>query len=220
MTNKKQKIEVVVLSDTHDRICAVPDGDILIHAGDLTMMGRPNQIMAAAEWLRGLPHPHKIVIAGNHDWLFQTNPRMARSLLGDGITYLENEGCEVMGLKFWGSPVTPTFFDWAFNVDRGAPIRKYWGNIPAGLDMLITHGPPHGILDQSVPHSNYEHCGCDDLLMTVQEKKPHVHVFGHIHGGRGMYANDDTIFYNASIVDEAYKVAHDPWVITFEKEGK
>lgn len=212
------KVKIVLMSDTHDRVCEVPDGDVLIHAGDLTMNGHPKNLRKVADWIRSQPHEHKIVIAGNHDAFLENAPNHAKYFLGPGITYLENEGCEVMGLRIWGSPITPTFYNWAFMADRGAPIRYYWDQIPADLDVLITHGPPRGILDQAVPYSNSEHCGCDDLLKAVRTKKPRVHVFGHIHGGRGSYHLDDTSFYNASIVNEDYEPVHKPWILTLETE--
>lgn len=212
-------VRVVMISDTHGMECDVPDGDILVHAGDLTMTGTSGQIERAGNWLRSLPHRHKIVVAGNHDWKFERNQAQALFALGEGFHYLENNGVELEGLKFWGSPVTPWFYDWAFNVRRGADILEYWNQIPSGLDMLITHGPPRGILDQASPKMNTEHCGCDDLLLAVKEKKPKVHVFGHIHGGYGQAVVGETAFYNVSIVDEAYKVAHKPWWTDFCTEG-
>src|SRR5271156_4214435 len=156
---------LVFISDTHnlqDKI-TIPDGDILIHAGDLTMGGRPAEIAKAGQWLRSLLHPYKIVIAGNHDWLFQKRPMQAKALISEeptvegrdildpSIVYLQDSAVEVMGLKFYGSPWQPFFYDWAFNVTRGQ-LHKYWDLIPSGLDVLITHGPPKGILDQAAPH--------------------------------------------------------------------
>src|SRR5271154_7136036 len=119
-------VRVVMISDTHERTCEVPDGDILVHAGDLTMTGKMQKITDAGDWLRSLPHRHKIVIAGNHDWGFERRPREALAALGPQIHYLENDGIELENVKFWGSPVTPWFYDWAFNVRRGSDIRKYW----------------------------------------------------------------------------------------------
>lgn len=212
-----------MISDTHERWPEnIPDGDILVHAGDHTMMGEPIPLIKAGERLRALPHKHKVIIAGNHDWGFEYNREQAEGYMGvgeDGLVYLENEGIELMGLKFWGSPVQPEFHSWAFNVERGEKIRKIWEQIPEGLDVLITHGPPRGILDTSIRGG--EHCGCDDLLELVKFRKPRVHVFGHIHGGYGWtpesFGEDatQTTFYNASVVNEAYKVANAPWAMDF-----
>jgi Icc-related predicted phosphoesterase len=206
--------KVVLISDTHGMEPKVPDGDILIHAGDLTMMGTYTQVAKAGTWLRSLPHKHKVVIAGNHDYLFEKNLPDARAMLGPGIQYLENSSTTIDGLKIYGSPVQPRFFDWAFNVDRGEAIRKYWDMIPEGVDILVTHGPPRGILDQANAKLRTEHCGCDDLWDAIHRNPPKIHVFGHIHGGYGTETTKfGTVCYNASVVDEAYKLANKPWVV-------
>jgi predicted phosphohydrolase len=211
-------MRIVLISDTHDQYPQVPCGDILIHAGDLTMRGDAASIVKAGDWLRSLPHKHKVVIAGNHDFLFERNSGIALEYLGSGIYYLENTGMFLEGLMIWGSPVQPEFCNWAFNVERGEAIRKYWDKIPYDLDILITHGPPRGILDQTVPHRHTEHLGCDDLLMAVREKKPRVHVFGHIHGGYGKHVSPvtKTQFYNAALLNEMYVWANAPWIIDLE----
>src|SRR5262245_36227780 len=112
-------MRLVLLSDTHGRArgVAVPDADVLVHAGYLTGMGSLEEIAAEAAWLRSLPHRHKVVIAGNHDVEFQGDPPAARSLM-TGLTYLEDSETTVAGLRFWGSPWQPWFFDWAFNLER------------------------------------------------------------------------------------------------------
>ena len=214
------------MSDTHNRWPVnIPDGDILVHAGDHTMMGEERELVLAGERVRALPHQFKVIIAGNHDWMFQTNRQTAENLMGvgqDGLVYLENEGIELMGLKFWGSPVQPTFCDWAFNVERGPDIQKYWDMIPTGLDVLITHGPPLNVLDlPGEPYTKNGRCGCQDLANAVQKKPPKVHVFGHIHGGYGMAIRPGyhTTFYNASVVNEQYKVANKPFWTDFCTEG-
>jgi Icc-related predicted phosphoesterase len=207
-------LKLVLISDTHEKhnALSVPDGDVLVHAGDLTYRGDFDAVLEATQWLRKLPHKHKVVIAGNHDFLFEKKPASARSLM-DGIHYLENESIVIDGVKFYGSPVQPWFYDWAFNVQRGEAIRKYWDMMPEDTDVLITHGPPKGFQDQSVPHKNTEHLGCYDLLEAVLRIKPKIHVFGHIHGGYGYQRFEGTQFYNASVVNEAYKLTNDPFVV-------
>jgi len=218
-------MRIVFISDTHDQQdrmrVPVPDGDILIHAGDATMMGRMHEIASAGAWLRNFPHKHKIFVAGNHDWLFEKNPTLAVELLnkgilgvGDGnIIYLQDSGTEIEGLKIYGSPWQPRFYDWAFNLDRGETIKRKWDLIPEGLDVLITHGPAHGVQDQISPVLGGEHLGCEELMAAVNRVKPKIHVFGHIHGGYGKTQYANTLFINASICDEAYKPIHEPIVI-------
>jgi predicted phosphodiesterase len=216
-------VRIVCLSDTHGKHGAltVPDGDVLVHAGDATMRGDEREIAAFANWLAGLPHRHKLVIAGNHDWLFERQPGLARELLGP-VTYLLDSGLEIDGVRFWGSPWQPWFMDWAFNLRRGAPLRAKWELIPEGTDVLLTHGPPQGILDQVVGVVSRamgamlgqgEHVGCEELLAAVQRLRPRVHVFGHIHEGYGQETRDGTRFVNASNCDRLYRPVNPPIVV-------
>lgn len=216
-------MKIVFISDTHDLHAnvQVPDGDILIHAGDATMLGRMNEIAAFGKWFREQPHKHKVFVPGNHDWMFQKNRTMALQLLNNGIigdaggriNYLEDGLVTINGLRIWGSPWQPTFFDWAFNLDRGEAIKRKWDLIPEGLDILITHGPPMGVHDQISPHLGSEHLGDEELMAAVERAKPKIHVFGHIHGGYGQTQYVNTLFVNAAICNEAYKPVNDPIVI-------
>jgi hypothetical protein len=115
---------------------------------------------------------------------------------------LENSGVTIDNIRFWGSPYSPEFLDWAFMYHRGSGAR-YWDLIPLDLDVLITHGPPFGILDQIAPGEM--HLGCEELLKAVEEKKPRVHLFGHIHGGAGTFENEVTRFANAAHLNERYR---------------
>ena len=210
------RIRIVCISDTHGQHAklSVPDGDMLIHAGDFMAFGdTPKEIVDFNHWLGKQAHRFKIVTAGNHDLMFERHPGAARELLGNAI-YLENSGIEVAGLKIWGSPVQPEFNNWAFNVARGEAIRRYWKMIPPGTDVLVTHGPPFGVLDKS--HPSTAHLGCEELAKAVEQIKPRLHVFGHIHGGYGSFTGDGTRFVNASVVNEAYQLIHQPQVVKID----
>jgi len=195
-----------MISDTHglhDRIPVLPKGDVLVCAGDCMNGGfDPQELSSFNRWLGEQPFESRIVIGGNHDRLFQNSPKQARALLTNAI-YLENSGVRINGVSFWGSPYTPEFLNWAFMYPRGTVARKYWDLIPENLDVLITHGPPYGILDQVDPDG--EHLGCEELLRAVEEKKPKAHIFGHIHGGAGTFDNGVTRFVNAAYLNERYK---------------
>ncbi len=207
-------MRIVVVSDTHnmhDRI-EIPDGDVLVHGGDCLGHGTLEELDAFDRFLGKLPHPHKILIAGNHDWCFERDPRAARRLVKNAI-YLEDDGVELDGTKFYGSPWQPWFFDWAFNLERGEPLRKVWAKIPEDTDVLITHGPPHGILDRTI---RGEHVGCEELLKRVDAVKPKLHLFGHIHEGYGQEHRGDTLFVNASTCDVRYEPVNAPVVLTLE----
>lgn len=199
-------MRLIVTSDTHglhDQIGSLPDGDIFVHAGDFMNSGlHPEEILSFNRWLAKQPIEHRVVCGGNHDRLFQLSRLTARELLSNA-TYLENTGVTIGGVSFWGSPYTPEFLNWAFMYRRGEEANQYWDQIPAGLDVLITHGPPYGILDQTAPGG--KHFGCVELLKAVKAKKPKVHIFGHIHGGAGTYENGDTQFVNAAYLDEQYR---------------
>jgi Icc-related predicted phosphoesterase len=195
-----------MISDTHglhDRIEGLPDGDVLVHAGDFMNTGTdPEEILSFNRWLGEQPFKNRIVCSGNHDRYFQDYPQQARALLTHAI-YLENAGVTIDDVTFWGSPYTPEFLNWAFMYRRGPEARRHWDQIPDNLEVLITHGPPFGILDQVSPGS--EHLGCEGLLKAIEEKKPEVHIFGHIHGSAGTFDNGHTRFVNAAYLNERYR---------------
>jgi Icc-related predicted phosphoesterase len=208
---------IVAISDTHSRhqqFSNLPPGDILIHAGDATVQGKFDEVIEFNRWLGTLPYKHKIFVAGNHDFLFEKSPEFARALITNA-TYLQDSFVIIEGLKIYGAPWQPRFFDWAFNVDRGAKIRRKWEMIPADTEVLITHGPPHGILDSVIDRwtGQSEAVGCEELLPIVKHIKPRVHIFGHIHAGYGQITQDGIQFVNASSCNELYKVVHPPLVI-------
>ena len=210
-------MRLVVLSDTHgqhDKITDVPKGDILIHAGDFMNSGTDLlEIISFNRWLGEQPFRHRVVCAGNHDKYFESDPGAARALLTNAH-YLENSEITIEGIRLWGSPYTPEFFHWAFMYPRGTAATRYWDSIPEHLDVLITHGPPHGILDQI--YGKGEHLGCEELLKAVEAKRPRLHVFGHIHSGHGVAHNEHTRFVNASLLDERYNVRYTPIVEVME----
>lgn len=212
--------KLVLISDTHGFQMPLPSGDILIHGGDLTGNGTFRAVQRELDWLNSQPHKHVVIIAGNHDFAFE-NPKATSPVLELGrIIYLENSEVTIEGVRIYGSPAQPRFCDWAFNVDRGEAIRKYWDIIPNNVDVLVTHGPPMGILDQAAAHLNTEHLGCEELALAVDRVKPRIHMFGHIHGGRGYKNFNGTEFFNASMVNEAYQPVHEAWEVEFETKDE
>ena len=205
-------MRIVCLSDTHNcnNQISVPDGDVLIHAGDATIQGTIDEIVLFNEWFSNLPHQHKIFVAGNHDWLFETYNAYALELLSDKIIYLQDSSVEIEKLKIYGSPWQPRFFDWAFNLNRGAEIAEKWKLIANDTDILITHGPPFGILDET-PRGDF--AGCEELRKKVEQIKPQLHIFGHIHYAYGKIEKFGTTFINASNCDESYDPTNLPIII-------
>jgi hypothetical protein len=208
-------MRIVCISDTHmaHRGLHLPDGDVLIHAGDATSNGTPDEVDRFLGWFASQPHEHKLLIAGNHDWLYQRDPDMVTLLLQkhQGITYLQDSGIEVQGVKFWGAPWQPWFMSWAFNLPRrGQWLRDVWNLIPIDTEVLITHGPPHGVLDQV---DGGEHLGCEELRIRLATVKPRLHVFGHIHDAYGTAQSRTTVYVNACNCNEAYRGINRPIVV-------
>lgn len=244
------KLKIVSISDNHSKFIPnkdMPEGDVLIHGGDHTMIGDPYHIAESLYWLKELKedgvYKHIILIAGNHDFIFDpnpprrtngsfpihTDPAYAEKMCKDyGLIYLNDSGTQIDGINFWGSPISPWFHAWAFNRNPGNDIKKHWDLIPSDTDVLITHGPPYGIMDEVYrevwnttegrPAKFVEHTGCKELLEVVKKIKPKLHVFGHIHEGSGTLKRYDTQFINASILDDNYFLANKPYIYIVEKE--
>jgi len=189
-------VRIVAVADTHTFVeeLVVPDGDVLVHAGDLCRAGTLAELAGTAAWLAALPHRHKIVVAGNHDGCFQEDRAAACALLG-AAHYLEDEALVLDGVRFYGSPWQPAYNDWFYNLPRGEALASMWRRIPAGVDVLITHGPPAGIGDAS---GMVERGGCADLRRRVAEVAPRLHLFGHIHQDGGLWVHGPTTFANVT----------------------
>ncbi|MBA3453790.1 MAG: metallophosphatase domain-containing protein [Deltaproteobacteria bacterium] len=189
-------MRIVAVADTHTFTSdlVVPDGDVFVHAGDLCRGGDLDELRGVAEWIAGLPHRHKIIVAGNHDWCFVHEPAAARGMLGNAH-YLQDAEVVIEGMRFYGSPWQPEFNDWAFNLPRGEAIAAVWRKLPAGLDVLITHGPPEGIGDRSPVGGR---AGCADLRRRIAEITPRLHIFGHIHQDGGVWRDAGTVFANVT----------------------
>lgn len=217
------KLKIVAISDTHNhhRKINIPEGDILIHSGDITNRGELKIMADFANWLQELPHKYKIVVFGNHEIGMSKSPKREQAIAlieAAGAIYLEDSGTNINGLKIWGSPVQPWFHSWEWNKFRGAEIKKYWDLIPEDTNVLITHGPPYNILDE-VPVSPWEvrdsHQGCEELAERVtQLKELKLHCFGHLHTGGGkQIIQNNTIFANAAICTEEYDPTNLPIVV-------
>lgn len=222
-------MRIVCISDTHMAEPVLPDGDVLIHAGDLTYRGSQSELDSQRLWLAAQPHKHIIVVPGNHDWGFEKRwEHHAKEFEDSGLTVLNETFVVVDGLTFWGSPVTPYFHAWAFNV---RPEVMDWSHMPP-TDVIITHGPPWGIMDEVVRYTQKqigldkhfapmyakaieatEHCGCPKLLKQIEAIAPRLHVFGHIHEGYGQKTVGRTHFVNAAIMDGDYRPVNKPIVV-------
>jgi len=204
-------VKIVACSDTHTQqdSLVVPDGDVFVFAGDHTGNGEPWETKRFNEWHGTLPHPHKIVIAGNHDRNLEQYPHIKWIT---NATYLLDSSIVIDGVKFYGSPWTPEFCEWAFMKDLGEPMRMVWKEIPDNTDVLITHGPPHMVFDLCPDGSR---AGCDELKERISNLNLKAHIFGHIHmrGYMDGVTNEvtwapGTGFYNVSVLDHQYRMKY------------
>lgn len=203
-------MKVVAIADTHGFFPEVPQGDTLVHCGDITGYGKTKELRKIAKFFGGLEHTHKIFIAGNHDWCFQEYPEESRNILKDNnIIYLQDEYIVIEGIKFYGSPWTPEFFNWAFMLPR-YELEQTWQKIPADTNVLLTHGPPLFKLDWSIQGGSP--VGCEHLRNRIEQLDVSFHLFGHIHHSYGMTRNEHTTFINCSICDEGYNPINKPIV--------
>lgn len=186
---------------------------ILIHAGDLTRWGSRKNLREFAENLGKYKNLHKIVIAGNHDFCFQKHPEESRRILSDaGIIYLEDEAIELYGIKFYGIPWTPQFGNWAFMGTENFLAHRWW-SVPIGTDVLISHGPPRGILDLT---QDGDHAGSISHRHVVRSIRPKLNVFGHIHETYGHERHFGTDYINACLVNFQYEMVNKPVIYNLE----
>lgn len=210
-------MKIVVISDTHGlhEKLVLPKGDMLIHAGDVSGRGRLNEVVDFVQWFSRQDFTYKIFIAGNHDFYFENaSEEDITELIPDNVTYLNDSCVTINGLNIWGSPIQPHFGRWAFNRHRGEPIDKHWQLIPANTDILLTHGPPHGILDKTY---HPKHVGCEMLRQRIDQIQPKYSIFGHIHEAYGQVQENNIHFINASVVNLQYQVVNAP--VVFHIDG-
>lgn len=225
-------MRIIAISDTHEQHnwlhkclhdpAFIREVDMIICAGDTANNRSPalnhNPQLDFIQWYSELPFKYKIYVPGNHN---TSENRILKSVYEDlGIIRLIHESVTIENINIFGSPYTPTFgVDWAYNVNRNK-LDNYWREIPDNTDILVTHGPPKGILDLTGrDHNNTEQVGCKSLLNHVFRVKPQYHIFGHIHDEKDIFNNgyrdiNGTRFINASIVDLDYNPINLP--IIFE----
>jgi len=217
-------MRIIAISDTHTncnndvqelleedlkKLGGDDEETIIVHSGDISMRGTLHEVECFLDWYSNLPYKYKVFIAGNHDFLFEVYDDIEEKYKDRGVIYLKDKMVELDGIKIYGSPWQPYFYNWAFNLQRGKDIAEKWAMIPEGLDILLTHGPAYERLDDT---SRNERVGCVDLLMRINEVKPKYHVCGHIHYGYGMRQVDSTTFINASVVNDRYNYHNKPVV--------
>ncbi len=215
-------LTIHAISDTHNqhKKFIMPGGDVAIHAGDATGRGHSGEILPFLDWYAKQDYSHLVLIAGNHDWGFaKDSARYEQECKDRGIILLNDSGCEIEGIKVWGSPVQPWFHNWAYNKFRGDDIKKTWDLVPESTEILITHGPAYGILDY-IPDQQ-ANVGCQDLLNRILETQVKLHICGHIHCAKGILRAHDKLWANVSALDDDYKpVKGNPTKIIRSEDGQ
>lgn len=217
---------MVHISDTHlKHSIHIPDGDILIHTGDWSMKGTDDELYQFVNWLSSLPHQHKVVIAGNHDFICEIDEPFARQVfLKNGIIYLQDQEVTVEGIRIWGSPWSNQYGNWSFQ--RGeAGLSTIYEKIPNGIDILATHGPAFDILDEANVYNYYLHqdeklsVGSRNLTQAIERIRPQFVLCGHIHEGYGRKTWNGITFLNSSILDDFYRVKNAPQTFKVAPKG-
>lgn len=199
----KFMVKILHLSDTHNlhrQIRGLPEADIVVHSGDFTFAGAEGEAMDFLQWFCDLPYKHKVLIAGNHDdCLFGADVEG----LPENCHYLYGNGVEIEGFHFYGVPMF-------MEDDISGHYQEMLASIPLDTDVLITHQPCYGILDES----DWLHYGSKFLLSRVQQVKPMLHLFGHIHMANGLREQNGIVFSNAAVVGDDYRLQHSYRLIT------
>jgi Icc-related predicted phosphoesterase len=240
------KMRITHISDTHNKHNQLngllPGGDLLIHSGDITSLGRKDEVIRFVKWFNGIDnYTNKIFIAGNHDMTFDSEKLLRDKLahfegrteydtecavgkpdwlevlltsdLNQNVFYLENNFIEIDQIKIWGSPITPTFgYGWGFNLNRGYDINQIWNRIPNDTDIVITHGPIHSYCDRT--DRGGLNVGCEQLYHRLNEVKPQLHFSGHIHEAYGYRHTNWGYAFNGCNCDLSYEVNNKP--LTFD----
>lgn len=208
-------MKIVCISDTHNkhRLLEIPKGDVLIHAGDFSEGGTKREIADFFDWFSSMSHPHKICVAGNHDFFLDgISLKILNELLPSNVHYLMEKGIYIQGLFFWGSPFSPISSSWAFSQKKKI-LKHSWDKIPDKTDVLITHTPPFAILDED----NFgKPLGDSPLLKRINEVKPKLHIFGHLHDNYGIVKSKRTTFVNATNFNSAYALINPPVEISLD----
>jgi Icc-related predicted phosphoesterase len=219
----KNKLNVLHISDTHNyhSLLTIPKNiDVIIHSGDTTnyydKVKNWVEFQNFFEWYKNLDIPYKILIAGNHDaTLYHNTMNIKQQLKDSGIIYLENDYCDIEGIKIFGTPITPTFNNWYFMKQR-SKLDNVWSNVDDNIDIFVSHGPCKGILDLSEDiNHNLEYCGDKALYRHITSRiKPKLFLHGHIHSNKnientGIYYKDKIYFSNAaSMMDNKFGILH------------
>jgi predicted phosphodiesterase len=209
-------VRIVAVSDLHGQLPTIPPCDLLLVAGDICPLADHSEEAQRAflegpfsVWLERAPARAIAGVAGNHDLIAEEQPALPAGL---PWTYLCDSAAELQGLRIWGTPFAITYGDWAF-MESDDELEQRFAEIPAGLDVLLTHGPPFGVLDRALRGAD---TGSRALRRAIIRARPQVAVFGHIHEQHGEDRLGATRCLNISLLDARYAVRHAPVVFELD----
>jgi hypothetical protein len=200
-------MKIAATADIHGSLPEVPECDLLLIAGDVCPVDASHEPAAQrawmagpfAEWLSAAPAYHKVWIAGNHDFGCEGGWR-PEGELANAATYLCDEEVRLDGLRIYGTPWVPELPGWAFVRPEGE-LDAAFEPLPAGLDILLSHGPPFGFGDHC--HDG-RRVGSSSLLRAIRERQPRLAVCGHVHEDYGRWQIGPTTLRSVSYLDAIY----------------
>ena len=229
-------MKITFFSDTHTEhnMVIIPNTDILVFTGDCSGRGSRQDTIDFLNWFSKQPSKHKVMIAGNHDFFFEVQRQEVINIMPDNIHYLEDSSITIEGIKFYGSPVTPYFHNWAFNKYRNTTksgeyspdlykgIKEHWDEIPNDTDIMLSHGPSADALDLLCEKfrkpNEHPNVGCMDLSIALKRVKPKILAFGHIHETYGTQQVEDILHINSSVMNENYECINKPISIEYTNQ--
>ncbi len=200
-------MKLAIISDTHGRPFEIPECDVFIHCGDITAGGSLEETEQFMKWLRrqtqvGL----SLIVPGNHDRCFQEEWLAVEDMFAsEDVLVMIDQAIKLGDRTFYGSPWTPPFMNWFFMADEER-LGMLYRAMPKEVDVLITHGPPRGILDTGYQDP---HVGSIALAEAIEWRNIKHNVFGHLHSCGGQTVQpyvDGTIYHNVAACDDAYNM--------------
>ena len=222
-------MKIIAISDLHGLLPKIDEKcDVLCICGDIIPLEIQTDVYKSKNWLKtdfiawcnSIACEHILLIAGNHDLIFEQilHHEIMDIFLGTKIHYLENDEVEIDGKRFYGTPYCHIFGNWAF-MREDFHLKMIYDLIPENLDVLLIHDAPYGTSDICLQKTNWttdNHIGCVPLRDAILEKTPKLVLHGHLHStnhNAELIEPSDTKVYNVSYVDEGYEPVYSPLVL-------
>jgi Icc-related predicted phosphoesterase len=217
-------MRLVAFSDTHGQHeeVTIPECDVVVFAGDACRYGSRDEFIEFVNWYVKIPAV-RILVPGNHDFCTQKYLGFGKeACLNRGIFYLADDFVTINGITFYGFPWTPPYGNFAWMADEAEMYDKL-KKISVDVDVMISHGPPAGILDRSRKTREFTGSSAIYRFITEEYNWPNkrdrdvsLHIFGHIHENYGRNRSNGCLFLNSSVLNLDYEMANKPHVINME----